>query len=76
VNFFYFQIIQSLGPVAAISVTFTEPFFAMILAYLFLKEPLKNNFFVGGFFVLLGSFLVLKIFRFQHFQSAFSFQKK
>jgi len=56
----YFPLMQRIGPMRALSVTFLVPCFAVLFAYLFLAEALSAGSLAGCGVVLLGLFLVLK----------------
>jgi len=56
----YFPLMQRIGPMRALSVTFLVPCFAVLFAYLFLNEALSAGSLAGCGVVLLGLFLVLK----------------
>jgi drug/metabolite transporter (DMT)-like permease len=56
----YFPLMQRIGPMRALSVTFLVPCFAVFFAYIFLGEALSLGSLAGCCIVLVGLFLVLK----------------
>ncbi len=56
----YFPLMQRIGPMRALSVTFLVPCFAVFFAYIFLGEALSLGSLAGCGTVLIGLFLVLK----------------
>lgn len=54
----YFGLIERAGAIAAVSVTFLIPVFGVLLAVLFLQEPLHGGLLLGGAVILLGVALV------------------
>ena len=56
----YFPLMQRIGPMRALSVTFLVPCFAVFFAYVFLGEALSLGSLAGCGTVLIGLFLVLK----------------
>jgi drug/metabolite transporter (DMT)-like permease len=53
----YFRLVADEGPVAALSVTFLVPLFAILWSWLILDEKVTLRVIVGGAFVLLGTAL-------------------
>jgi len=54
----YFKIIETMGATSALTVTFLIPLFGTLWGYLILDEPITAKSIVGGFIVLIGTFIV------------------
>jgi drug/metabolite transporter (DMT)-like permease len=54
----YFKIIETMGATSALTVTFLIPLFGTLWGYLILNEPITGKSILGGFIVLIGTFIV------------------
>jgi drug/metabolite transporter (DMT)-like permease len=57
----YFKLITNIGPARALTVTFLNPLFGVLWAYLFLGESLTLNMLVGGSLILIGTWLAIRV---------------
>lgn len=56
----YFYLIENVGPMKTLSVTFLVPFFGMIWGAIFLNEQITMNMIIGLAVILGGMFLIVK----------------
>lgn len=56
----YYQLIENIGPTKALTVTFLMPVFGIAWGVIFLKEAISVQMIVGGIFILIGTWVVLK----------------
>jgi drug/metabolite transporter (DMT)-like permease len=54
----YFWLIREIGPTRTLTVTFLSPFFAMLIAYLFLNEPVTAQMLQGAALIIAATVLV------------------
>ena len=60
----YFRLIEDVGPMRALTVTFLIPVFGVLWGTLFLGEPVGWNLLIGGVMILLGTGLANGVLRF------------
>lgn len=56
----FFRLLQSVGPVKTLTVTFLIPIFTMLWAYIFLNEPVTLTELIGCAVILLSTWIVVK----------------
>jgi drug/metabolite transporter (DMT)-like permease len=54
----YFWLMREIGPTRTLTVTFLSPFVAMLIAYLFLNEPVTAQMLQGAALIIAATFLV------------------
>lgn len=59
--FFYFYLIENVGPTKAITVTFLIPFFGVLWGFLFLNEPISAGMVVGLITIITGVFMATDV---------------
>lgn len=59
--FFYFYLIENVGPSKAITVTFLIPFFGVLWGDLFLNEYISSGMIIGLVTILTGVFLATEV---------------